>query len=231
MSALPPPGPWALGPDAQAAAEALVQSAQRAGLRTGWLAPEACFLSNLNIEENLRLLHDWGLGDGAGFDAALARAAAVLAIDPGEWLAERPAHLRASVLLRARLLRLLLLRPDLVVLHPAQLTQAGPLAAPFIAGLAGARLLLLADASPEWPAWPPASTTTTAAATAAAGGAASPAGIARVAVPTTAPGAAVAVPVAAAIRSAGVPVAQDDAARRATAAATDSDAAAEDSAP
>lgn len=230
MSALPPPGPWALGPDAQAAAEALVQSAQRAGLRTGWLALEACFLSNLNIEENLRLLHDWGLGDGAGFDAALARAAAVLAIDPGEWLAERPAHLRASVLLRARLLRLLLLRPDLVVLHPAQLTQAGPLAAPFIAGLAGARLLLLADASPEWPAWPPASTTT-AAATAAAGGAASPAGIARVAVPTTAPGAAVAVPVAAAIRSAGVPVAQDDAARRATAAATDSDAAAEDSAP
>lgn len=230
MSALPPPGPWALGPDAQAATEALVQSAQRAGLRTGWLAPEACFLSNLNIEENLRLLHDWGLGDGAGFDAALARAAAVLAIDPGEWLAERPAHLRASVLLRARLLRLLLLRPDLVVLHPAQLTQAGPLAAPFIAGLAGARLLLLADASPEWPAWPPASTTT-AAATAAACGAASPAGIARVAVPTTAPGAAVAVPVAAAIRSAGVPVAQDDAAPRATAAATDSDAAAEDSAP
>lgn len=155
MSALPPPGPWALGPDAQAAAEALVQSAQRAGLRTGWLAPEACFLSNLNIEENLRLLHDWGLGDGAGFDAALARAAAVLAIDPGEWLAERPAHLRASVLLRARLLRLLLLRPDLVVLHPAQLTQAGPLAAPFIAGLAGARLLLLADPAPDWPAWPP----------------------------------------------------------------------------
>lgn len=155
MTTLPSPGHWALGPDAQAVAEALVQEAQRAGLRTGWLAGEAGFLSNLNIEENLRLLHDWGLGDGDDFDTALARAAAQLAIDVGAWLPERPSQLRASELLRARLLRLLLLRPDLVVLQPSQLTQAGPLAAPFIAGLAGARLLLLADPAPDWPAWPP----------------------------------------------------------------------------
>lgn len=166
MTPLPSPGHWALGSDAQAAAEALVQAAQRAGLRTGWLAAEAGFLSNLNIGENLRLLHDWGLGDGEDFEAALARAAAQLDLDAGAWLPERPSQLRGGELLRARLLRLLLLRPDLVVLQPSQLTQAGPLAAPFIAGLAGARLLLLADPAPDWPAWPPVAVPVTASAAA-----------------------------------------------------------------
>lgn len=157
MSALPPPGRWALGADAQALAEALVAQAQREGLRTGWLSAEAGFLSNLNILENLQLFHDWVSGDGGGFDTALARAAAQLSLDPGEWLHARPGHLRPGPLLRARLLRLLLLQPALVVLHPALLAQAGPaLAEPFIAGLTGGRLLLLADATPDWPAWPPA---------------------------------------------------------------------------
>lgn len=156
MSALPPPGRWALGADTQAFAEELVAQAQREGLRTGWLAAEAGFLSNLNILENLQLFHDWFSGDGRGFDTALARATLQLSIDPGEWLHARPGHLRQGPLLRARLLRLLLLQPALVVLHPALLAQAGPaLAEPFIAGLAGARLLLLADATPDWPAWPP----------------------------------------------------------------------------
>lgn len=156
MSSLPPPGRWALGADAQAAAEALVAQAQREGLRTGWLSAEAGFLSNLNILENLQLFHDWVSGDGRGFDTALARASAQLSLDPGEWLHARPGHLRQGPLLRARLLRLLLLQPGLAVLHPALLAQAGPaLAEPFIAGLAGARLLLLADATPDWPAWPP----------------------------------------------------------------------------
>lgn len=156
MSALPPGGRWALGADAQALAEALVAQAQRAGLRTGWLAAEAGFLSNLNIHENLHLFLDWVSGDGADFEARLARAAAQLGVEAEDWLHARPAHLRTGQLLKARLLRLLLLRPDVVVLQPALLAQAGPaLADPFIAALAGSRLLLLAEPTPEWPAWPP----------------------------------------------------------------------------
>lgn len=169
MTVLPPPGRWALGADSQAPAEALVTQAQREGMRTGWLSAEAGFLSNLNIHENLHLFLDWVSGDGDGFEAALARAAAQLGIDAGDWLHARPSHLRSGQLLRARLLRLLLLRPDLVVLQPALLAQAGPaLADPFIAALAGSRLLLLAEPAPEWPAWPPASPSPDPAAPAAA---------------------------------------------------------------
>lgn len=152
---LPPPGRWALGPDAQADAEALVLAAQRAGLRTGWLSAEAGFLSNLNIEENLRLLHDWHPAAGETFEAALARAQAALGIDPADFLHARPAHLRAAVLLRARLLRLALLRPGLVVLSPALLAQANHLGTALLDALTGARLLLLGEASGEWPAWTP----------------------------------------------------------------------------
>lgn len=154
---LPPPGRWALGSDAQAAAEALVLAAQRAGLRTGWLAAEAGFLSNLNIEENLRLMHDWDAG-AESFAAALARAQAALGIDDAGFLLARPAALSAAQLLRARLLRLVLHRPALVVLAPALLAQAGALAGATLAALAGARLLLLGEADAEWPAWPPLAT-------------------------------------------------------------------------
>lgn len=156
MSALPPPGRWALGADAQAAAEALVAQAQREGLRTGWLAPEAGFLSNLNIIENLRLAYDWLHHDGEHFDASLSRALGELQLGEPEWLGARPSQLGARPLLLARLLRLLLLRPALVVLHPASLAQAGPvLVDQLIAGLGGACLLLLAEPAPDWPAWPP----------------------------------------------------------------------------
>jgi hypothetical protein len=155
---LPPPGRWALGSDAQAGAEALVLAAQRAGLRTGWLSAEAGFLSNLNIEENLRLLHDWHPATGESFGTALARAQAALGIDPADFLQARPAHLRAGVLLRARLLRLAVLRPGLVVLAPALLAQAGHLGAALLDALTGARLLLLGEASGEWPAWTPVAT-------------------------------------------------------------------------
>lgn len=170
MSTLPPPGRWAVGVDGQALAEALVTQAQREGLRTGWLSAEAGFLSNLNIQENLHLFLDWVSGDGHEFEAALARASVQLGVDASEWLHARPAHLRAGQLLRARLLRLLLLRPGLVVLQPALLAQAGStLADPFIAALAGSRLLLLAEPTPEWPAWPPAEAAATAAAVAPVG--------------------------------------------------------------
>lgn len=156
MSVLPPPGRWALGADAQAPAEALVAQAQRAGLRTGWLAPEAGFLSNLNIVENLRLAYDWLNGDGDHFETSLARALGELQLAEPEWLGARPAQLGPRPLQEARLLRLLLLRPALVVLHPASLAQAGPgRVDQLIAGLGGACLLLLAEPAPEWPAWPP----------------------------------------------------------------------------
>lgn len=169
VSTLPPPGRWALGADTQAHAELLVAQAQRDGLRTGWLANEAGFLSNLNIIENLRLLHDWYSDDGAAFEAALERAVAQLPAPAPDWLQARPSQLGAATLLHARCLRLLLLRPDLVVLHPACLAQAGgTLADQLIAGLAGARLLLLAEPAPDWPAWPSARPTGPAASCAAA---------------------------------------------------------------
>lgn len=157
VSTLPPPGHWALGADTQAHAELLVAQAQREGLRTGWLANEAGFLSNLNIIENLRLLHDWYSDDCAAFEAALEKAVAQLPAPAPDWLQARPSQLGAATLLRARCLRLLLLRPDLVVLHPASLAQAGAvLTDQLIAGLAGTRLLLLAEPAPGWAAWPPA---------------------------------------------------------------------------
>lgn len=157
MSALPPPGQWALGRDAAALAEALVARAQQAGLATGWLAAEAGLLSNLTVLENLRLPWDWQGRDGGRFEAAVERALAELGLGTPDWLLARPAQLPPAVLLRARLLRLLVLRPGLVVLHPASLAEAGPaLADRFVAGLAGACLLLLAEPAPGWPAWPPA---------------------------------------------------------------------------
>ncbi|MCC2636386.1 MAG: hypothetical protein K0Q68_105 [Moraxellaceae bacterium] len=168
VSTLPPPGHWALGADTQAHAERLVAQAQREGLRTGWLASEAGFLSNLNIIENLRLLHDWYSDDGAAFEVALSKAVAQLPVPATDWLQARPSQLGAATLLQARCLRLLLLRPDFVVLHPACLAQAGPgLADQLVAGLAGARLLLLAEPMPDWPAWPPARPTGPAASSAA----------------------------------------------------------------
>lgn len=159
MSGLPPPGRWALGSEAQPRAEALVLAAQQAGRRTGWLAAEAGFLSNLTVLENLRLLYDWQRGEGDGFDAAVGRALAELGLGGPDWLLARPSQLAPAALGRARLLRLLVLRPDLVVLQPASLAEAGAVAAArLIAGLEGACLLLLAEPAPDWPAWPPAVT-------------------------------------------------------------------------
>ena len=183
---LPPPGRWALGPDAQAEAEALVLAAQRAGLRTGWLAAEAGFLSNLNIEENLRLLHDWQPAPGESFEGALARAEAALDLDAADFLHARPAHLRAAVLLRARLLRLALLRPGLVVLAPALLAQANHFAPALLEALAGARLLLLGEAAGEWPAWPPVANVGEASAVSAGAAAASAAAASVTTAPATA---------------------------------------------
>ncbi|HET8730886.1 MAG TPA: hypothetical protein VFM34_07245 [Moraxellaceae bacterium] len=156
MSLLLPAGRWALGADAQEQAEQLVAQAQHEGLRTGWLSSSAGFLSNLTILENLRLVYDWLSGDGVQFESLLRAVLAELRLGEPEWLTERPARLGTRPLLQARVVRLLLLRPALVVLDPASLAKAGPaLADQLIAGLDGACLLLLADSSPEWPAWSP----------------------------------------------------------------------------
>lgn len=156
MSLVLPAGQWALGTDAQERAEQLVAQAQREGLRTGWLSSQAGFLSNLTLLENLRLAYDWLNSDGSHFESSLHRALEELHLGDPEWLTARPAQLGARPLLQARLVRLLLLQPTLVVLDPASLAKAGPaLTDQLITGLGGACLLLLADPTPEWPAWSP----------------------------------------------------------------------------
>lgn len=154
MSPLPPPGRWALGSESQALAEALVQQAQREGLCTAWLAPEAGFLSNLSMLENLRLVHDWPRGDGNHFGHDLGQALACLDLPEPDWLQQRPSQLRGRQLLQAAFLRAVLVEPAVLVLHPDSLAEAGPLAAQLIAAFAQARLLLLAEPGPDWPAWP-----------------------------------------------------------------------------
>lgn len=151
---LPPPGRWALGAESQPLAEQLLQLAQRQGLRTGWLGREARFLSNLSLLENLRLLHTWQ-HDAAAFEPALEQALAQLQLGRPDWLWQRPAKLRESTLLRAGLLRVFLLQPQVLVLQPAALAQSGALADQLVAAFTGARLLLLAEPTSDWPAWTP----------------------------------------------------------------------------
>lgn len=152
---LPPPGRWALGAEAQVFAEKLLLQAQRQGLRTGWLGAEAGFLSNLSVQENLRLLHEWHGADAAAFEPALREAQVLVSQFRPEWLQQRPAQLRDPQLLKASLLRIFLLRPQVLVLQPEALRQAGPvLADQLVAALTESRLLLLAEPASEWPAWP-----------------------------------------------------------------------------
>ena len=154
MSPLPPPGRWALGSESQVLAEALVLQAQREGLGTAWLAPEAGFLSNLSMLENLRLVHDWSRGDGGRFEADLMEALARLGLSEPDWLQQRPSQVRSRQVLQAAFLRAVLVEPAVLVLHPDSLAEAGPLATQLIAAFAQARLLLLAEPGPDWPAWP-----------------------------------------------------------------------------
>lgn len=155
MIALPPVGRWALGSEGQPLAEALLELARREGLGTAWFGHEARFLSNLSVLENLRLLFQWRDEREAAFDTALAAALARLSFGAPDWLHLRPAQLRDPQFLRASLLRLHLLMPEVVVVQPALLAQAGPALTDQLVGtFARARLLLLADPAPEWPVWP-----------------------------------------------------------------------------
>lgn len=152
---LPPPGQWAIGADARDLGETLLALARSQGMRTAWLGPEAGFLSNLSVLENLRLMHDWHGSNSSAFAADLQQALAVMELPVPDWLAFRPAQLLDSQLIRARLLRVLLLNPDAVVLSPVTLALAGDaLTGQLVAAFGTSRLFLLAAAQPNWPAWP-----------------------------------------------------------------------------
>ncbi|MDI1301829.1 MAG: hypothetical protein PSX71_07995 [bacterium] len=155
MNQLPPAGRWALGPEARALAEDLLALALHQGLHTGWLGAEAGFLSNLSVQENLRFMHDWQAGSSRSFGADLQAALDTMQWPVPDWLHQRPSELQDLQLLHARVLRVLLLRPDVLVLHPVTLAQAGALPTDaLLDAFASARLLLLAEPSANWPAWP-----------------------------------------------------------------------------
>lgn len=152
---LPPPGQWAIGADARAAGEQWLALARAQGLRTAWLGPEAGFLSNLSVLENLRLMHDWHGARSADFADDLQQALTLMQLQVPDWLMQRPAQLLDSQLVRARVLRVLLLNPDVIVLSPVTLGLAGEaLSSRLVARFAQARLFLLAEAQPNWPALP-----------------------------------------------------------------------------
>lgn len=155
MSTLPAKGRWALGTAAQPLAEALLAVAVRQGLRIGWLGPEAGFLSNLSLQENLRLMHDWHETKTDAFAADLQAALDVMQLPMPDWLYQRPSQLLEEELLHARLLRVLLLRPEVLVLNPLILAQAGAvLRKQLVDVFSGASLYLLDQPSQNWPAWP-----------------------------------------------------------------------------
>lgn len=150
---LPPPGRWAVGPD-RTQAEALLAAARRAGLRTAWQGRDAGFVSNLSILENLQLLLEWHACAEALADA-VTRALAVLALSPPDWLTQRPAALSDAQRRQARLLRLLVLRPEVLVIEaPSRGRAFDDSETRLLDALEGARLLLLGPALPDWPVWP-----------------------------------------------------------------------------
>lgn len=152
---LPPQGQWAIGADARTTGEQLLALARTQGLRTAWLGPEAGFLSNLSVLENLRLMHDWHGARSAAFADDLEQALVLMQLQVPDWLMLRPSQLLDSQLVRARVLRVLLLNPDVIVLSPVTLGLAGEvLSAQLVARFAQARLFLLAEAQPNWPAMP-----------------------------------------------------------------------------
>lgn len=154
MTRLPPAGRWAVGDLARNELEALLQAAQHSGLRTAWLGQDAGFVSNLSLRENLELFHDWQ-GRPEPFAQALAEGLHLLGGGAPDWLPARPSHQPATVLQTARLLRLLLLAPDVAVIEPADATRLLQLPADaFDTRLAQTRLLLHGPASAEWPALP-----------------------------------------------------------------------------
>ncbi len=152
--ALPAIGRWALGAGESSLAESMLEVARQQSLTTGWLGPEAGFVSNLDMLENLRLLHDWHVDVAASFDDHLQSALKELLLDKPAWLSLRPSQLVQSQLLQAALLRIRMLRPDVLVLSPVTLAQMGAgQTESLLLYLSRSRLLLLDAPQAGWPAW------------------------------------------------------------------------------
>lgn len=151
---LPSIGRWALGAGESLLAESMLEAARQQSLITAWLGPEAGFISNLDMLENLRLLHDWHGDVAASFDDHLQSALMELGLDKPAWLNLRPSLLVQSQLLQAALLRIRLLRPDVLVLSPVTLAQMGAeQTESLLLYLSNSRLLLLDTPQAGWPAW------------------------------------------------------------------------------
>lgn len=152
MSSLPAAGRWAIGKIPREELEALLAMANDHGMRTAWLGPDAGFLSNLSLYENLELFADWQHRPGR-FDLELDKTITLLGLDASAWLHARPSHQPPSVLQDARLLRLVLLAPDIAIIEPADADRLLELPAEAFASiLAHSRLLLRGPAGPGWPA-------------------------------------------------------------------------------
>lgn len=154
MRTLPASGRWALGDMPREELETLLHNARGRGLRTAWLGPEAGFLSNLSLQENLELFHDWQ-GRTEPFANALTTALQQLGLDSPDWLEARPSQQTAHTLQTARLLRLLMLAPNLAVIDTADAARLLQLPADTFDAILGHGCLLLdGPASTEWPALP-----------------------------------------------------------------------------
>lgn len=151
---LPAPGRWAIGKVPREELETLLAAANDGGLRTAWLGPEAGFLSNLSLYENLELFHDWQNRPGP-FSEEIRKTMTLMELAPTDWLHARPSQQPRAVLQDARLLRLILLAPDIAIIEPADADRLLKLpAAVFSSLLSESRLLLRGLASAEWPALP-----------------------------------------------------------------------------
>lgn len=154
LNALPAAGRWALGTMERDALESWLTAARDSGLRTAWLGTEAGFLSNLSLYENLELFHDWQRRPGP-FAQDVQHALALMALAPVDWLQARPSQLTPTELQNARLLRLVLLAPDLAIIEPADAGRLLELPdAVFTTALTHCRLLLRGPARADWPALP-----------------------------------------------------------------------------
>lgn len=152
MTTLPVAGRWAIGKIPREDIETFLAMANDNGLRTAWLGPDAGFLSNLSLYENLELFADWQHRSGR-FDHELGKTITLLGLDASAWLHARPSHQPPSILQDARLLRLVLLAPDIAIIEPADADCLLKLPAEaFATILAHSRLLLRGPATPGWPA-------------------------------------------------------------------------------
>jgi len=154
MNMLPTAGRWALGTIERDELESWLATMRDNGLRTAWLGAEAGFLSNLSLYENLELFHDWQ-GRPGPFAQDVQHALALMTLAPAGWLQARPSQLTQTELQDARLLRLVLLAPDIAIIDPSDAGRLLKLPdAVFATALPYSCLLLRGPASVDWPVLP-----------------------------------------------------------------------------